>query len=72
MVQLIEYEMASDPDVTVRSLVLHNCCDGSPAARREEVLAVIEALQRDTDRRLARRARGVLAGYRRTGKINVL
>ena len=66
------FEMRDDPDAGVRSLILHALCDGSPAAREGEVVAAVEAMQRDPDRRLRRRARGVLAAYRRTGKINQL
>ena len=65
-------EMREDPDERVRSLVLHTLCDGSPADRRDEVVAAVEALGRDPDERIRRRARGVIAAYRRTGRINQL
>ena len=64
--------MREDPDERVRSLVLHTLCDGSPADRRDEVVAAVEALGRDPDERIRRRARGVIAAYRRTGRINQL
>jgi len=65
-------EMAGDPDPHVRSLVLHTLCDGSPASRRDDVVGAVEAMQQDVDTRLRRRARGVMAAYRRTGRINQL
>ncbi|MCX6018266.1 MAG: hypothetical protein NTZ50_07140 [Chloroflexi bacterium] len=65
-------EMADDDDVKVRGTVLHLLCDGSPRERKDEVVAAVERLQNDTDEKLRRRARKVMAEYRRTGKINVL
>ena len=64
--------MCDDPDSAVRSLVFHALCDGSPTSREAEVVAAVEAMQHDNDRRLRRRARGVIAAYRRTGRINQL
>ena len=66
------FEMEADPDAGVRSLVLHTLCDGSPATRRDEVVAAVERLQKDPDPRLRRRARRALAEFRRTGNINVM
>jgi HEAT repeat protein len=65
-------EMAGDPDARVRSAVLHSLCDGSPRERETEVVAALERLAGDADRGLRRRARQVLASYRRTGRVNVL
>jgi hypothetical protein len=65
-------EMHTDADASVRSLVLHSLCDGSPASREGDVVAAVEAMQQDPDVRLRRRARGIIAAYRRTGKINQL
>jgi HEAT repeat protein len=65
-------EMQTDPDSRVRSHVLHSLCDGSPRSRLTEVVAAVESLQGDPDPRLRRRARGILAAFRRTGKINQL
>lgn len=65
-------EMQNDADASVRSLVFHALCDGSPSSREAEVVAAVEAMQSDSDRRLRRRARAVMAAYRRTGKINQL
>lgn len=64
--------MRADPDASVRSAVLHALCDGSPSSRSEEVVAAVEQMQQDPDARLRRRARGVIAAYRRTGRINQL
>ena len=63
-------EMKSDPEASVRSLVLHSLCDGSPRSREREVVAAVEDMAGDSDRGLRRRARGALAAYRRTGRIN--
>ena len=65
-------EMRTDPDAGVRSLVFHALCDGSPSAREAEIVAAVEGMRNDADRRLRRRVHGVMAAYRRTGKINQL
>jgi len=65
-------EMRTDPNRRVRSLVLHALCDGSPIAREDDVVAAVESMQSDLDPRIRRRARGVVAAYRRTGCINQL
>ena len=62
-------QMRDDPEPSVRSIVLHSLCDGSPSSRRREVVAALETLAHDPDRALRRRARSTLARYRRTGKI---
>ena len=64
--------MASDDDPHVRSTVLHVLCDGSPRSREQAVIAALQQMQHDTDVGLRRRARKVLAQYRRTGTVNVL
>jgi len=64
--------LAHDPDARVRRHVLHTLGDGSPNARRDEVVHAIGVLALDADERIRRRARGVLAAFRRTGRINVL
>jgi hypothetical protein len=65
-------ELTGDEDAKVRRHVLHTLCDGSPNDRHEDVVAVIERMHNDPDLKLRRRVRGVLAQYRRSGKINVL
>ena len=65
-------ETRIDPDPRVRSLVFHALCDGSPSSREAQVVAAVTAMQSDSDKRLRRRARGVIAAYRRTGRINQL
>jgi hypothetical protein len=65
-------EMVEDDDVKVRGTVLHLLCDGSPRERKDEIVAAVERMQRDPDDKLRRRARKVMAEYRRTGNINVL
>jgi HEAT repeat protein len=65
-------EMVDDPDASVRSIVLHTLCDGSPEERITEVVGALEKLAQDPDRRLRRRARDILAKHRRTGRVNFL
>ena len=64
-------ELQSDEDAGVRSVVLHNLCDGSPRELESQVVAAVEQLANDPDKKLRRRARRALAAYRRTGVINV-
>ena len=63
-------EMSQDVDAGVRSIVLHNLCDGSPNSRQDEVIQAVEQLANDADLKIRRRARRALAVYRRTGIIN--
>ncbi len=65
-------EMVADPSAKVRSHVFHLLGDGSPREREAQVAAAMETLQFDPDDRLRRRARKLLAHYRRTGALNVL
>ena len=65
-------EMIEDEDVKVRGTVLHLLCDGSPRERKDEVVAAVERMQHETDGKLRRGVRKVMAQYRRTGNINVL
>ena len=62
--------MRNDEDAGVRSIVLHNLCDGSPKERKEEIVNAVEELAQDQDRKLRRRARNALAVYRKSGVIN--
>jgi hypothetical protein len=62
--------MSRDPDSKVRSYVLHNLVDGSPSSRKDEVVAALVRMQQDSDPRLRRRARRLVAYYRRTGIVN--
>ena len=65
-------EMVADPDPQVRSAVVHTLADGSPRHRQTEVLAALEALRNDPERKVRRQVNQVLGQYRRTGRINVL
>jgi HEAT repeats len=64
--------MVGDEDARVRGHVLHVLGDGSPRHREAEVVGAVERLGQDADPGLRRRARKLLAHYRRTGKINAL
>jgi hypothetical protein len=64
--------LVDDPSPKVRTHVFHLLADGSPREREPEVVAAIERLQSDEDERLRRRARKLIAQYRRGGRINVL
>ena len=63
------FEMQTDEDTGVRSVVLHNLTDGSPRSREAEVVEALERLANDSDPKLRRRARRALSEYRRTGRI---
>jgi HEAT repeat protein len=65
-------EMVDDSDPKVRYQVLHNLCDGSPKSMEEKVIETIEYLHNDPDKYIRRRVHQILAGYRKTGKWNVL
>ena len=62
--------MADDADPKVRPWVLHVLTDGSPRSRQAEVVAVLTRMQADMDPRLRRKARRILAQYRRSGDLN--
>jgi HEAT repeat protein len=64
--------LADDPALEVRRWVFHLLGDGSPREREAEVVAAIERFTKDADKNLRRRARQVLAQYRRGSTINVL
>jgi len=64
-------ELARDPDPGVRTDAVHALSDGSPAVFWPSVLSTLTALYNDPDRRVRKQVRRVLAGYRRTGNINV-
>ena len=63
--------MATDTAPGVRNWVLHVLTDGSPRSQQAEVVRVLHCLHDDPDLRLRRKARKILAAYRRTGKLNV-
>ncbi len=64
-------EMTGDSDLAVRRGVLHTLIDGSPREREANVISALESMRDDADPRLRRRVRGVLAHYRRTGRVNI-
>jgi len=64
-------EMAADTDPKVRNWVLHVLTDGSPRTRQDEVVQVLTKLHDDPDPKLRRKARKILAHYRRTGDLNI-
>ena len=63
--------LVDDPSAKVRTHVMHLLADGSPRGREPQVIAAIERFQSDPDPRLRRRARKLMAHYRRGGRINV-
>ena len=65
-------DLVEDPALEVRRWVFHVLGDGSPRERESQMVAAMEQFTRDPDRKLQRRARQVLAEYRRRGTINVL
>ena len=64
--------MVDDPDASVRGAIGHVLCDGSPAEYQGEILACLDKLRLDSDRKVRKLARGVLTAYRQTGRLNVL
>ena len=64
-------EMAADSDPKVRNWVLHVLTDGSPRTRQDEVVQVLTRLHDDPDQKVRRKARKILAHYRRTGDLNI-
>ena len=64
-------EMAGDPDPKVRSWVLHVLTDGSPKERQADITRVLIGLHDDPDPKIRRRARNILAHFRRTGELNI-
>jgi hypothetical protein len=65
-------QLVDDPALEVRRWVFHLLGDGSPRERASQIVAAMERFTRDSDKKLQRRARQVLAQYRRGGTINVL
>ena len=65
-------DLVDDPALEVRRWVFHLLGDGSPRAREAEIVSAMERFTRDPDKKLQRRARQVLAEYRRRGTINIL
>jgi hypothetical protein len=63
--------LAGDPDRNVRNWVLHVLTDGSPRSRIAEVVRALEGMEHDVDPKLRRKARQVLAHFRRTGVLNI-
>jgi len=66
------FAMVRDEDVNVRRQVFHALGDGSPRSLEPQVVASFEAFLDDADERLRKRARKLLAQYRRTGQVNIL
>ena len=66
------FEMVDDADLNVRRQVFHALGDGSPRELEGQVVAAFEVFTQDADAKLKRRARKLMASYRRTGKVNVL
>jgi hypothetical protein len=65
-------QLIDDPALEVRRWVFHLLGDGSPREREAQIVAAMERFTHDADKKLQRRARQVLAEYRRGGTINVL
>jgi hypothetical protein len=66
------FEMVGDPEPRVRSTIVHLLADGSPKELEERVVATIEGMTNDPDRKIRRQTRRLIAHYRRTGQINIL
>ncbi len=66
------FELAKDEAAVVRRHVLHLLADGSPRVLEERVVAAIEGMQLDDDKKIRRQARHLMAHYRKGGSINIL
>lgn len=66
------FELVQDPEPRVRSTVVHLLADGSPRELEARVVAAIEGLTHDPDRKIRRQTRRLVSHYRRTGQINIL
>jgi HEAT repeat protein len=63
--------MATDEDPKIRGAVLHGLTDGSPRPLELEIVSVLERMHGDSDPKVRRRARQILAHYRRIGVLNI-
>ena len=64
------FELTGDPDLGVRRNAFHGIIDGLPRHLTPRAADVLEGMREDTDPRLRRNVRKVLARYRRTGRID--
>ena len=64
-------DMAADPDPGVRMDVLHNLTDGSPAELGQQVLAIVERLEKDPERKVRGYAAFLRQRQMRLGRVNV-
>lgn len=64
--------LQADPERCVRTQVLHVLADGSPHEYEAQVVSAVQRLAQDSDEKIRRNARKVLAKYRKSGNINVL
>ncbi len=65
-------ELVADPSPEVRRAVFHLLGDGSPRQRETDVVAAMACFCHDSDERLRRRARRLMARYRRGSSVNIL
>lgn len=63
--------LATDADPKVRDTVLHILTDGAPRSREPDVVRILEQMHHDPEPKLRRKARKILAHYRRTGDWNI-
>ncbi len=63
-------ELTRDTDLGVRRNALHAMIDGSPRSRECDVVAALEGMRDDPERKLRRFVRKLVARYRATGRLN--
>jgi hypothetical protein len=64
-------ELTRDRDAGVRRNALHTLIDGSPRQRESDGVCALERMRNDSDGKMRRHARKLLARHRRTGRINL-
>ena len=66
------FRLAHDKNDDIRYQVLHNMCDGSPPHLEDRVIKTLEIFNRDSNKKIKRKAHQVMGAYLHTGEWNVL
>ena len=66
------FKLATDKNDDIRYQVLHNMCDGSPPHLEDKVVKTLEIFNRDSNKKIRRKAHQVLGSYLHTGEWNIM
>ena len=66
------FRLANDPNDDIRYQVLHNMCDGSPPHLEDKVIKTLEIFNRDSNKKIRRKAHQVMGSYLHTGEWNIM